>query len=162
VAGVKRPAGLHYPAQSVSSVRGPAARRIPVVPPGRYVHAMTVDIGNDGMAPVATFNGSGQAWAAIGPSGLGQSWAADQASAWTSVGPLDAAQVAFYVGPYMTPFLPIATYQQVSSLSGGGAQFGLGGVGIPDGWFVSAFWTGGTSGALAYLRVTGLKTVLTA
>ena len=108
----------------------------------------------------AVYGGSlstgGTAIAQVGPSGWGQSWALDQASLSTSVGVLDPAQCALFVGPLAIPF-----YQVVSGLAGGGSQFGLGGVGLAQGWFVTAVWTGGTVGAFAYLRVTGVKTALT-
>ena len=41
------------------------------------------------------------------------------------------------------------------------SQFGLGGAALAFGWFVYAVWTGGTPGATANLRVTGVKTALT-
>lgn len=143
--------GLFVPGSSV------AARRIDVTPLAAYRNRVDVDLGNDGIAPQALFSGAGAATAQIGPSGWGVSWALDQASVSTSVGPLDSAQCALYVGP-----LAIPATQVVSSLAGGGSQFGLGGLGLDDGWFVWAQWTGGTSGAIAYLRVTGIKTALTA
>lgn len=138
-----------------------AARRIPVTPVGLYTNLATVDIGNDGVAQQAVFNSGGQAWAFCGPYGLGQSWALDQAYLSTSEGQLDASEVALYVGPYMQPFQAVAQYLSVSGLAGGSSQFGLGGIGFDTGWFVTAWWTGGTTGALAYLRVTGAKTALT-
>lgn len=108
----------------------------------------------------AVYGGSlsttGTAIAQVGPSGWGQSWALDQASLSTSVGALDPAQCALFAGPLAIPF-----YQVVSGLAGGGSQFGLGGVGLAQGWFIFAVWTGGTVGAFAYLRVTGIKTALT-
>jgi hypothetical protein len=47
-----------------------------------------------------------------------------------------------------------------ANLAGGGAQFGMGGLALASGWFVMAYWTGGTAGATAVLRVTGQKTAL--
>ena len=142
--------GLWVPGSSV------AARRIEPVPLSEYRNRVDVDMGNDGIAPQQTFSASGGATAQIGPSGWGESWALDQASLSTSVGALDPAQCALFVGPLAIPF-----YQVVSGLAGGGSQFGLGGVGLAQGWFVFAVWTGGTSGAFAYLRLTGVKTALT-
>jgi hypothetical protein len=115
----------------------------------------TVDIGNSGVAPTAVFNGAGVAVAQIGPSGVGASWALDQAGVSTSVGVLDAAQCALYVGP-----MALLNYQVAANLAGGGSQFGLGGVGVTPGAFVIAVWTGGTPGATAQLLVTGQQTVL--
>jgi hypothetical protein len=135
----------------------PQVRRIPVTDVSRYIVPVTVDLGNDGMAPNATFSGAGAATAQIGPSGLGQSWSLDQCYLSTSAGQLDAAQAQVFVGPLALP-----QYAVTGSLQGGSSQFGLGGLGVPDGWYVWALWTGGTAGALAYLRVTGAKTVLTA
>jgi hypothetical protein len=151
---------LHPQAGSQTSRMGAAARRISVTPPELYVNLVSVDIGNDGMAPVATFGAAGAASASCGPSGLGQSWALDQAYLSTSVGVLDAAQCSLYVGPN-TGQAPPQSYLIVAGLSGGGNQFGLGGVGLADGWVVYCTWTGGTPGAQAFLRVTGTKTVLT-
>lgn len=136
------------------------ARRIPSDPQGLYTNLITVDLGNDGVAQQATFNSGGQAWAFAGPYGIGQTWNLDQCNVSTSVGQLDAAQASVYVGPYMQPFQPVAQYLIMQGLSGGGQQFGMGGTSVPQGWFVMAFWTGGTTGALAYLRLTGTKTAL--
>ena len=143
--------GLYMPGSSV------AARRLTPTSLSAYVNRVEVDLGNDGVGPQATFSGAGTATVQIGPSGWGNSWALDQAAVSTSVGPLDTALCALYVGPLAIPF-----YQVVNSLAGGGSQFGLGGVGLADGWFVFAVWTGGTAGAFAYLRLTGVKTALTA
>lgn len=143
--------GLYTPGSSV------AARRLTPTPLSAYVNRVDVDLGNDGIAPQAQFSASGTATAQIGPSGWGVSWALDQAAVSTSVGPLDPALAALYVGPLAIPF-----YQVTNTLAGGGGQFGLGGVGLADGWFVFAVWTGGTAGAFAYLRLTGVKTALTA
>jgi hypothetical protein len=142
-------AGANYAA-------GAQARRIPRPPDHLFDRPVTVDLGNDGVAPQVTFPASGTVTALAGPSGGGDSWSLDQCFLSTSVGQLDAAQCIVYVGP-----LPIAQYAVTGSLAGGGSQFGLGGIGLSFGWFVYAVWTGGTSGAFGYLRVTGNKTVLT-
>jgi len=136
--------------------RGISARRIPVPDIGQYYVPVTVDLGNDGMAPVATFTAAGTAQAFVGPSSGGDLWSLDQCSVSTSVGTLDPASCLIYAGP-----LPVAQYQVAPTLSGGGTQFGMGGVAVPFGWFFWALWSGGTPGALAYLRLTGTKTVLT-
>jgi hypothetical protein len=141
---------------------GAAARRVPITPPEAYTRLVSVDIGNDGMAPVGTFSGAGVAVASCGPAGLGQSWSLDQAYLSTSVGQFDPAQCSLYVGPNLGGVPPPQSYLIVAGVSGGGNQFGLGGVGLAPGWVVFAQWTGGTAGALAYLRVTGTKTALTA
>ena len=154
---VRLPRGwvLHSPAGS-QAARGISARRIRSDPPGGYVNPVTVDLGNDGMAPQVVFGAAGGAVAVVGPSGGGDLWSLDQCYLSTSVGQLDAAECTVYAGP-----LPLAQYAVTGSLAGGASQFGLGGVGVPFGWFVYAVWTGGTAGATAYLRVTGSKTVLT-
>ena len=136
--------------------RGVSAQRIPRLPGEQYTRQVTVDLGNDGIAPQVTFTAAGTAEAFVGPGSGGDLWSLDQCSISTSVGPLDAAQCILYVGP-----LPLAQYQQAPSLSGGGQQFGMGGTSVPFGWFAWALWTGGTPGAFAYLRLTGTKTVLT-
>jgi hypothetical protein len=92
----------------------------------------------------------------VGPSAFGESWALDQCFLSTSVGPLDPAQCTVYVGPGVA-----AQYAVTGSLAGGGSQFGLGGLGLAQGWFVWAVWSGGTPQSFAYLRVTGTKSVLT-
>jgi hypothetical protein len=152
---VRLPAGwvLHQPAGSQRAVTGAAARRVSVTPQERYVNSVAVDIGNDGMAPLATF-AAGTATARCGPSGVGQSWSLDQAYLSTSAGQLDPALCSLYVGP-----LAIQTYLSVQGLTAN-AQFGLGGIGLAPGWYVWAVWTGGTNGASAVLRVTGTKTAL--
>jgi len=134
----------------------PWLRRIPVPADHLYVHPVTVDLGNDGVAPQVQFTAGGTAQALVGPSGSGDSWSLDQCFLSTSVGQLDAAVCTVYVGP-----LPLAQAAVTASLAGGGSQFGLGGLGLAFGWFVYALWTGGTAGAFANLRVTGQKTVLT-
>lgn len=142
--------GLYVPGSSV------AARRVDIVPVQAFRNRVDVDLGNDGIAPQVPFSGAGTATAQIGPTGWGVSWALDQAAVSTSIGALDPALCALYAGPLAIPF-----YQVTNSLAGGGSQFGLGGVGLAQGWFVWAVWTGGTAGAFAYLRVTGVKTALT-
>lgn len=99
----------------------------------------------------------GTATALVGPQGLGQSWALDQCYLSTSVGQLDPAQCQVFAGP-----LPLPQMAVTGSLRGGSSQFGLGGLGIADGWFIYAVWSAGTPGAQCYLRVTGTKTVLSA
>jgi hypothetical protein len=136
--------------------RGLAVRRIPSPDVRTFSRLVTVDLGNDGMAPLATFGAGGGAEALAGPSAFGESWSLDQCFLSTSVGPLDAAECLVYVGPGVA-----AQYAVTGSLSGGGSQFGMGGVGLTQGWFVWAVWSGGTEGATASLRVTGTKTVLT-
>ena len=135
--------------------RGIAARRIPVPPDEAFRNQVTVDLGNDGMAPLAVFTAAGTAQAFVGPSSGGDLWSLDQCYLATSVGLLDASQVIVYVGP-----LPLPQYAVAPSLSGGGQQFGMGGVGVPFGWFAWAVWTGGTPGATTVFRLTGVKTVL--
>lgn len=146
------PAGLAGSQRS----RGLSARRILPAPDHLYVNPVTVDLGNDGMAPQVTFPASGTAQAFCGPGSGGDSWALDQCFVSTSVGQLDPAQCIVYVGP-----LPLPQFAVTGSLAGGGSQFGLGGLVVPFGWFAWALWTGGTSGAAGYLRVTGAKTALT-
>ncbi len=135
---------------------GSALARVPVTPDHRYVIPVTVDLGNDGMAPVATFAAAGTATALAGPSSSGDVWSLDQCSVSTSIGPLDAAQCSVFAGP-----LPLPQFLIAPSLAGGGTQFGLGGVGVPFGWFLYAVWSGGTPGATAFLRVTGVKRTMT-
>lgn len=253
---------FHQPAGSQFARTGAAVRRIPVPDITAYNRLVTVDLGNDGIAPVATFNGfaaltgsvtsaaansnvifgtvpagtytvpwtvtlsgtlgaadtnnfslyangvfiaasvnpdvagsyvqtprlvapnggagdlkiltggttptAGSTYAAtlgtvaggttaqVGPSAFGESWSLDQCYLSTSAGPLDPSQCTVFVGP-----LPVPQYAVTGSLAGGGSQFGMGGVGLTQGWFVWAVWTGGTGSAQAYLRVTGTKTVLT-
>ena len=144
-------AGVTVPART-----GTARPRVPVTPDHLYSRPLTVDLGNDGLAPLVTFPASAIVTALAGPSGGGDSWSLDQCFLSTSVGQLDAALCTVYVGP-----LPLPQYAITGSLAGGGSQFGMGGVGLAFGWFVYAVWSGGTTGAFAYLRVTGTKTVLT-
>ena len=136
-------------------LRDPWIRPILRPPDHLYDKQVTVDLGNDGMPPFAIFIAGGTAQAVVGPSGSGDLWSLDQCSVSTSVGQLDPSQCTVFVGP-----LPLPQYQVAPTLAGGGTQFGMGGVGVPFGWFVWALWTGGTVGAQAILRVTGRKTVL--
>src|SRR5215469_670806 len=148
-----------HPAQSGYNPQISPLIRLPrVTDISRFDNLVTTDLGNDGVAPLATFTAGGTAYGFCGPAGLGSSWSLDQCYLSTSVGQLDASQVVVCVGPFMGPAGLVQQYQVTSSLAGGGSQFGLGGLGLEDGWFVQAFWTGGTAGALAQLRVTGLKT----
>jgi hypothetical protein len=132
-----------------------ALTRPPSPPITQFLHPVTVDIGNDGISPQVTFPASGTVQAQAGPQGVGASWSLAQATMSTSIGPLDTAEAALYVGPAALPQYLIA-----GNLQGGLSQYGLGGLGIPAGWFVIAVWTGGTTGATASLIVTGAKTVL--
>jgi hypothetical protein len=148
-------AGIAMPAGSQPATWVPAARRVPIAHIGGYVNPVTVDLGNDGIAPSVLFQAGGGAKALIGPASGGDLWSLDQCFLSTSVGALDPAQCIVYAGP-----LPLQEYAITASLSGGSQQFGLGGVGVPFGWFIYAVWSGGTAGATATLRVTGRKTVL--
>jgi hypothetical protein len=147
---------MHPPAGTYWSPGSPGSRRLTPVPNSMYVNQITVDLGNDGMAPQATFSGAGTAQALVGPNGSGDLWSLDQCFVSTSVGQLDTAVCTVYVGP-----LPLANYAVMGSLNGGGSQFGMGGLGCPFGWFVYALWTGGTPGATTSFRVTGTKTTYT-
>jgi hypothetical protein len=145
-----RPAGSQYADWT------PAARRIPSPGNGRYVIPVTVDLGNDGIAPQVTFGAGGLAQAFTGPSSSGEVWSLDQCSVSTSLGALDNATCIVYNGPQ-----PVPQCQITGSLSGGQSQFGLGGVSVPFGWFIWALWTGGDPGAFGYLRLTGVKATAT-
>ena len=147
---------FHSPAGSNPAQWGGGVRRPLSTPNHMYVNQVTVDLGNDGMAPVGTFGATGAAQVFIGPTGGGDLWSLDQCFVSTSVGQLDPALCTVYVGPQ-----PLAQYAAMASIAGGGNQFGMGGLGCPFGWFVYALWTGGTPGATANLRVTGSKTVYT-
>ena len=155
---VRLPPGwiLHRSAGALPNTGG-MDRRIPSPSNVLYTRPVTVDLGNDGMAPNAVFQASGAAQALCGPQSGGESWSLDQCFLSTSVGALDPAECTVFVGGQ-----PLAQYAVTGSLSGGQSQFGMGGVNVPNGWFVWALWTGGTPGALGFLRVTGVKTVLTA
>jgi hypothetical protein len=152
-------AGFHGLAGS-QPIRSPQQRLMRRTSITAYTELVTTDIGNDGVAPTVTVSAGGTAYAVVGPAdGLGGTWALDQCYLSTSVGQLDASQVIVYVGPYMGPGSAVQQYAVTGSLAGGSSQFGLGGLGVPKGWFVQAYWTGGTAGSLAQLRVTGAKTV---
>lgn len=145
---------MHGLAGSIAQ-RGLSARRIPVTGQPQFWQPVTRELFNDGIAPQATFSGAGVAQAQVGPQGLGETWSLDQCFLSTSVGQFDAAQCTVFLGP-----LPIAQLAVTGSLQGGSSQFGLGGTSLRVGDFVIAVWTGGTAGAFANLRVTGVKTAL--
>ncbi|SRR6266567_607080 len=149
-------AGYARPAGSAPGRWDMAVPRLLPPPDHLYASQVTVDLGNDGMAPQAIFSAGGAAKALAGPSS-GDVWSLDQCFLSTSVGQLDPAVCMVFAGP-----LPLPQYAVTGSLAGGGSQFGMGGVAVPFGWFVYAVWAGGTPGAVAFLRVTGVKTVLTA
>jgi hypothetical protein len=136
--------------------RDPWIRPILRPPDHLYDRHVTVDLGNDGMAPLVTFSAGGTAQAVVGPSSSGDLWSLDQCFISTSVGALDVSQCILYTGP-----LPLPQYARTGSLAGGSSQFGLGGIAVPFGWFAWALWTGGTPGATGQLTLTGVKTVLT-
>jgi hypothetical protein len=149
-----RPAGSQYASGAGQFLR-PASPDM-----SGYNRLVTVDLGNDGIAPLVTFSAAGVAAAFCGPNTSGESWSLDQCFLGTSVGQLDPAQCIVYVGPLPQPVIsPVAQYAVTGSLEGGGSQFGLGGIGFAFGWFVLAVWTGGTPGTTAQLRITGSKTV---
>ncbi|HWM96739.1 MAG TPA: hypothetical protein VNO54_06745 [Streptosporangiaceae bacterium] len=148
---------MHRYAGSGYARMGAAVRRIPTADPSLYTTPVTVDLGNDGVAPQVKFSAGGLAQAFTGPLVSSEVWQLDQCFLSTSVGQLDASQCIVYSGP-----LPLAQYAVTGSLAGGGSQFGLGGISVPNGWFIWGLWSGGVPGAVAYLRVTGSKTVMTA
>src|SRR5262245_46593794 len=114
-----RPAATWAPGQVTAGKQW----RPPVIPQEEFLARVTVDLGNDGVAPPAVFSAGGTAVAQVGPAGTGMSWSLDQAFLGTSVGPLDAAAATLFVGPLALPETQVA-----ANLQGGGAQYGLGGV----------------------------------
>jgi hypothetical protein len=117
----------------------------------------SIGAGTSGAVYGATLTSSAAALTTfVGPSGLGVSWGLDQCYVSTSVGQLDTSHAIVYVGPTITSQNAVT-----GSVQGGSSQFGLGGLGLSNGWFVWCTWTGGTPGAQAYLRVTGSKTAQT-
>jgi hypothetical protein len=153
---VRLPAGMHRYAGAGPARMGAALRRIPSPDPTLYGSPVVVDLGSDGIAPQVIFSAAGTAKAVAGPGSSGEVWQLDQCSLSTSAGQLDASQCVVYSGA-----LPLAQYAVTGSLAGGQSQFGLGGISVPFGWFVWALWSGGVPGAVAYLRVTGSKSVMT-
>lgn len=151
------PGWILHPFAGSLPATGAKMRRIPSPGNELYTREVTVDLGNDGMAPQVVFAAAGTAQAFCGPQTGSEAWSLDQCFLSTSAGPLDPAECTVYVGGLALP-----QYAVTGSLSGGQSQFGMGGVQVPNGWFVWALWTGGTPGSVAYLRVTGVKTVLTA
>jgi hypothetical protein len=157
---------LFFGATFIPSVNAAAVGTYPQAPVGPVAlgpgETVTVGVAANNATAGAIYTGtipsaSSGATAQVGPQGVGESWALDQCYVSTSVGQLDTAQCIVYVGP-----LPLGTYAVTGSLSGGSAQFGLGGLLLEPGWFVWAVWTGGTFGEFGQLRVTGAKTALTA
>lgn len=127
----------------------------PTVPIEAYTRQTSVPIGIDGQE-TGTISAAGSVTLSCGPAGVGQSWSPDQAGIATSVGALDTATCAIYVGPQAT-----APYLVAQSYSGGGDAIGLAGYRLQPGEFVWAVWASGTSGSTAQLNVTGTKNVLT-
>jgi hypothetical protein len=158
--GPARSTGLPIATTPAGSWRAAGSRNMQLIrpqttPQAAFTKQLTVPIGNDGVAFPVTFGSGGAATAFCGPSGAGTTWSPSQAAVYTSVGLLDAALCALYVGP-----AAIAQYQVAAGLAGGGSQFALGGVTMQAGWLVWAIWTGGTPGETGYLNVTGSKTAL--
>lgn len=150
---VRKPAGLHYPAQAVTSVRGVAARRIPVPGQPGYTRHVTVPIQN--AQQQATVNGSGAATVQLGPSGIGCRWVPAMAVIQTTTGAADNSTCAVFLGP-----LPLGPQVGGQSYAGGGDSIGLPGTSLQPGEFVWAVWSGAVPGAIATLNVYGDQTVL--
>jgi hypothetical protein len=144
-AGTWRAAGNQF-----TKVTAPA-----VIPVQLFTQRISVPIGIDGQvsAPFVTSTITLQA----GPQGVGASWALDQAGFGTSIGASDTATAAVYVGPQATQ-----PYQVAQSYAAGGDAVGLAGIVLQPGEFVFVMWSGGTPGATAQLKVSGIKSALAA
>lgn len=124
------------------------------VPVQLFTQRISVPIGIDGQVsgPVGA---GGSATLVTGPQGIGASWSLDQAGFSTSVGAVDTATAAVYVGPQATqPYLVAQSY------AGGGDAAGLAGIVLQPGEFVWVVWSAGTPGSTAQLKVSGMKSVL--
>jgi hypothetical protein len=131
-------------------------RAPPVIPIGQFRRRVSSPILVDGQAS-GVVGAAGTVTLSVGPQGIGASWQPDQAGIATSVGALDTATAAVYVGP-----LPIAPFQVAQSYAAGGDAVGLAGYTLSPGEFVTVVWSGATAGSTAQLKVTGTETVLEA
>jgi len=101
------------------------------------------------------FNGSGNGTARLGPSGSSEVWAPAVASFSASTNTKEAA-CQIYVGDQ-----PIQANFVDGSLSGstGDSTGRVGAYLLKLGWYVWAVWAGGDAGAVATLKVSGMKEV---
>lgn len=129
------------------------------VPPAIFFgrdRRMQVPIGPRGFAQ-GLVSGAGSVTLNIGPDGAGTSWDLAQVSVATTSGAADASTVAFYAQPTGTVQAP---WQVGQSYAGGGDQVGLAGIKLVPGERLYAVWSGGKSGDVATMILTGVMTVL--
>lgn len=142
-------AGTWRASSGFTKLRRPAS-----VPVQLYTQHLSVPIGIDGQVsgPVGA---AGTVTLQAGPQGIGTSWSLDQAGFSTSLGAVDTATAAVYVGPQATQ-----PYQVAQSYAAGGDAAGLAGIVLQPGEFVFVMWSAGTPGSTAQLKVSGIKSVL--
>ena len=100
---------------------------------------------------------SGTVTVYCGPQGVGTVWYPQAAAINTTTGANDASTVAFYAQPTGTVQAP---WQVGQSYAGGGDQVGLAGIKLVPGERLYAVWSGGHSGDVATMILTGKMTVL--
>jgi hypothetical protein len=135
-------------------LRGVAARRITPVGIGAYgrlVQGVPLQ-GGQGQAIVGS---GGGATITVGPVGLGVVWYPGQATVSSSVGPLDTSTVLVYLGPQS-----LGTLLTNVALAGGGSVLSLAVQSMSPGQYFTAVWSGGTTGSIVYLNVTGTMDAL--
>lgn len=152
---IRRPAGLHIPAQALPNLGG-ASHRIPVIPIERYRPLIRVPIHGEGTAQ-AIVNGAGAAVVTVNPQGLGTRWYPVKADITTTTGVNDASTCQLFLGAQS-----VATQIGGTSFSGGGDTFGLAGHVLGPGDLLIAVWAGGHPGDIATLRITGDQVVMVA
>lgn len=162
---VRLPAGYHkraggWPAGWVVPAGTHVDRRVlpRSVPPTAFFRRnlrMEVPIGPYGFAQGTI--AAGTVTLSLGPQGAGTSWDLAQVSVATTTGPNDTSTVAFFAQPTGAVAAP---WQVGQSYAGGGDQLGLAGIKLVPGERLYAVWSGGHSGDVATMILTGVQTVL--
>lgn len=102
----------------------------------------------------ATVNAQGQATILLGPDAL-RTWYLSHATIKTTTGALDTSTCQIQVGPASGGIVPGG-----QSYAGGGDTIGFGGAVLKPGDYVTAVWSGGTTGDVATLTLYGVQDVL--
>lgn len=110
-----------------------------------------------GAVYTGTIGGQGTVTLSVGPQGAGTSWDLAQVSVATTTGANDTSTVAFFAQPTGTVQAP---WQVGQSYAGGGDQVGLAGIKLVPGERLYAVWSGGHTGDVATMILTGKMTVL--
>lgn len=146
------PAGMHRHA-AAGSARGPVMRRPPIPPATGYTGTIRQVPLTEAQGQT-TIDANGNGVVSLGPQGMGTVWYPASVTVSTSTGVDDASVANVYAGPagILTPTTLLGTIP-----SGGAGVLAVAIPPLPVGWQLAVVWSGGNTGDVAAVNVTGSK-----